>query len=117
MMGLNIRARSSKSLSLRKGQFQLRDVCRIALAALLLIAGVKLMKCCTAIEDKWVPAGPKGITQNIKAGTAGLSLSSFIIHTINTRRLHQDGVSRPHCLQQCSPVLASALYAWASLLQ
>jgi hypothetical protein len=46
MIGLNIRARSSSSLSLplRNGQFQLRDLCRTAFAALLLIAGVKLIK-------------------------------------------------------------------------
>jgi hypothetical protein len=44
MIGLNIRARSSSSLSLRNGQFQSRDLCRIAFAALLLIAGVKLIK-------------------------------------------------------------------------
>jgi hypothetical protein len=44
MIGLNIRARSSSSLSLRNGQFQSRDLCRIAFEALLLIAEEKLIK-------------------------------------------------------------------------
>ncbi|MCU1252991.1 MAG: hypothetical protein JWQ49_6020 [Edaphobacter sp.] len=44
MIGLNIRDRSSIALSLRLGRFQLRNVSRIAFAALFETAGLKLMK-------------------------------------------------------------------------
>jgi hypothetical protein len=44
MIGLNIRDRSSRALSLRRGRFQLRMVSRMAFAALLETAGLKLMK-------------------------------------------------------------------------
>lgn len=41
IQALNIRARWSIALSLRVGRFQLRTVCRMAFATLLLIAGLK----------------------------------------------------------------------------
>jgi hypothetical protein len=44
MIGLNIRDRSAIALSLRFGSFQLRNVSRIAFAALFETAGLKLMK-------------------------------------------------------------------------
>ena len=44
MIGLNIRERSSRLLSLRLGRFQLRILSRIAFAALFETAGLKLMK-------------------------------------------------------------------------
>src|SRR4029450_9960936 len=43
-MGLNMCARSSRVLSLRRCSRQLRMVCRMALVALALTAGVKLIK-------------------------------------------------------------------------
>jgi len=44
MIGLNIRDRSSRLLSLRRGRFQLRIVSRMVFAALFETAGLKLMK-------------------------------------------------------------------------
>jgi hypothetical protein len=44
MIGLNIRDRYSRLLSLRRGGFQRRIVSRMVLAALFETAGLKLMK-------------------------------------------------------------------------
>ena len=44
MIGLNLRDRSSRLLSLRRGRFQIRIVSRMAFAALCETAGRKLMK-------------------------------------------------------------------------
>jgi len=44
MIGLNLRDKSSRLLSLRRGRFQLRIVSRMVLAALFETAGLKLMK-------------------------------------------------------------------------